>query len=401
MEGCNITSSSSSSSSSSMAVCAAEYARKCRRVGEEVEEGDHLDFCGIPTDAAELCLARVPPSTLYSVCRSWRRFVYSPSCPPFSAVYALFLPLPPPPSLQRQRRHLSPAPPLQFLSFDPISSRWVPLPSPPPTAAGFLFHHPSFISRRLPVQSVAVSGKLLLIAATNLRFEPALTDPLVFDPVTKKWSRGPPFPAPRRWCAAGAVGGSVYLSSGMGSQYSTEVARSVEKWSVLDSPEWKAMGRLRDGKFSRDAIDAVGWRGKLFMVNVKGEAAKEGAIYDAESDSWGPMPEGMLGGWRGPAAAMEERTIYVVEETKGLLKQYDHVRDAWVEVLESPLLRGAEQMAAAGGKVCVVCGEGVAIAVVDTAARRVVAVVECPPELQAVGIHILPRMTTGDAKLPK
>ncbi|KAL7111970.1 hypothetical protein ACP275_05G123000 [Erythranthe tilingii] len=158
------------------------------------------------------------------------------------------------------------------------------------------------------------------------------------------------------------------------------------------------MGRLKGGKFSRDAIDAVGWRGKLCMVNVKGDAAKEGTIYDVESDCWGNMPEGMLAGWRGPAAAMEEETIYVVDESRGLLKRYDHVIDEWVEVVENSMLKGAQQLAAAGGRVCILCCDGDRIAVVDVAAPPPVRlwVVDAPPGFQLMGIHILPRLSHSD-----
>lgn len=126
------------------------------------------------------------------------------------------------------------------------------------------------------------------------------------------------------------------------------------------------------------------------MVNVRGDAAKEGVIYDVEGDSWEEMPAGMLAGWRGPAAAMAEETIYVVDESKGRLRRYDDVEDAWVEVVENELLRGAQQVMAAGGKVCVLCADGLGIAVVDVAAPRVW-MVELPPGFQAVGIHVLPR----------
>ncbi|KAL0447623.1 UNVERIFIED_CONTAM: F-box/kelch-repeat protein SKIP25 [Sesamum latifolium] len=169
------------------------------------------------------------------------------------------------------------------------------------------------------------------------------------------WS---PLPAPRRWCAAGTTRGAVYVASGIGSHYNTDVARSVEKWDLTNQRQrgwiWEKMGKLKDGKFSRDAIEAVGWRGKLCMVNVKGDAAKEGIIYDVEKDSWEEMPEGMLAGWRGPAAAMEEETIYVVDESRGSLKKYDHVKDAWVEMVENEMLKGAQQVVAAGGG-CVSC----------------------------------------------
>ncbi|XP_042022490.1 F-box/kelch-repeat protein SKIP25-like isoform X2 [Salvia splendens] len=353
------------------------------------DAADHLHqplLTGIPDHLSHICLSLVPPSKLYAVCSSWRRLIWSPSFPPFPSLYALLLP-----ADNLHQHHLLLNSP-QFASFDPISAKWQPLPPPPPDwRLRFLFRHPSFISRRIPVQSVAVAGKLVVLAATNDEFLPALSQPMIFDPLSGNWTLGPPLAAPRRWCASGACCGAVFVASGVGSQYNTGVARSVEKWDV-DSLRhrrrwnWQKMRNLKDGKFSRDAIDGVGWRGKLCMVNVSGGATKEGIIYDIEKDSWGEMPEGMLAGWRGPAAAMDEETIYAVDESKGLLKKYDHAKDVWAHLMVDERLKGVHHLAAAGGKVCGSAADGSTIVVVDVAA---------PPGFQVSALHILPRLSNN------
>ncbi|CAA2956841.1 F-box kelch-repeat SKIP25-like [Olea europaea subsp. europaea] len=354
---------------------------------------------GLPDHIAQLCLFLVHPSILYSVCRSWRRLIYSPSFPPFLSIYTLLI------STQNHANSI------EYFSFDPISNKWWSFP-PPLTdpSPRFLLRHRSFISRKLPIQSVSVSGNLVLLAATNDKFLPALSRPLIFNPLIKKWTYGPPLSTPRRWCAAGASGDVVYVASGIGSHYNTEVARSVEKWDLKNNNNshfchkklwgfendwrWERMGGLKQEKFSRDAIDAIGWRGKLCMVNVKGKAAKEGAVYDVQTDIWEEMPKEMLAGWRGPAAAMEEDTIYMVDESKGALRKYDPGRDKWVAMLESEMLKGAQQMAAGGGRVCVVRGDGVSIVVVDVMAPPYrFWIVDTPPGLQAITINILPRLS--------
>lgn len=363
----------------------------------------HRDLIpGLPDHIAQTCLSLIHPSILYSVCHSWRSLIYSPSFPPFLSIYTVLS---------------SPenADSVGFASFDPISSSWQFLPLPPPTVGPplrLLLRHPSFISRHLPVQSVGVAGNLVLLAATAEQFLPALSRPLIFNPLTRKWTCGPPLSTPRRWCAAGASRGAVYVASGIGSHYNQKVARSVEKWDLKSDDHhhlrrkrvesgwrWEKMGGLRDGKFSRDAIDAVGWRGKLCMVNVSGDAAKEGIIYDVESDAWEEMPAGMLTGWRGPAAALDEETIYMVDESKGALKRYEPERDLWVEVTENKMLKGAQHISAGGGRVCVLCGGGECIAVVDVVAKQPnIWVVDTPPEFQVLSVHILPRMSQNDFK---
>lgn len=131
------------------------------------------------------------------------------------------------------------------------------------------------------------------------------------------------------------------------------------------------------------------------MVNVKGNAAKEGIIHDVAADEWEEMPEGMLAGWKGPAAAMDEETIYAVDESRGSLRRYDHVTDTWDEVLENALLKGAQHVAAARGKVCVVCGDGASIAVVGVSPARLW-MVNAPDKFHVGAIHILPRFNGSD-----
>lgn len=130
------------------------------------------------------------------------------------------------------------------------------------------------------------------------------------------------------------------------------------------------------------------------MVNVKGHALKEGLVYDLEKDEWEEMPEGMIEGWRGPVAAMDEKDMYVVDEISGSLRRYDSEKDFWEEVMESNRLKGAVQMAAGGGRVCVVCGgsrgEIVVVDVVTSPARLWVE--PTPPGTEVVAVHVLPRM---------
>ncbi|GAV82662.1 hypothetical protein CFOL_v3_26113 [Cephalotus follicularis] len=347
---------------------------------------------GLPDDIAQLCLSHVHPSILYSVCHAWRRLIYSPCFPPFLSLYAIFT------SSIDQNDCNSYSNPIQFLTLDSFSSRWDSIPPPP--SLNLLLRHPAFISRNLPVQSVSIGGQLILVAATGHDFYPALPRPLVFNPLSQKaWTFGPPLATPRRWCAAGASRGALYVASGIGSHFSMDVATSVEKWDLMNKKKkWEKMKLLKNGKYCRDAVDAVGWRGKLCMVNVKGDAAKEGVVYDVERNTWEEMAEGMVAGWRGPVAAMDEQVMYVVAESKGALRRYDAERDCWEEIMESERLIGAQQIAAAGGRVCCVCGgDGGGLVVVDVVAKPPrLLLLDTPPGLEPVALHILPRMCHPD-----
>ncbi|KAI3448978.1 hypothetical protein Pfo_005643 [Paulownia fortunei] len=357
---------------------------------------------GLPNHLAQLCLSTLQPSLLYRVCMSWRRLIYSPSFPPFFSLYALLGQTSSMDSSVNYVQGQCQSHTVGFFCFDPISWKWRSLPSPPSDPPlCLLSRHPSFISRIFPIQSVTASGRLVLIAANTHKFLPALTHPLVFDPLSSKWNFGPPLSTPRRWCVTGSINGAVYVGSGTGAQYHSDVARSLEIWDMSKKKtdwNWEKRASFRDGRFSREAIEALGYRGKLCMVNVKGKAVKEGAVYDVVMNQWEEMPQGMLGGWNGPAT-MDDDAMYVVDQESGSLSKYDADNDCWEELIEpSEHLKGAEHISAGRGKVCAVSADGRKIVVVDILARPPKVWMLDPPQgMEAIAVHILPRMSLPES----
>ncbi|KAM0837956.1 hypothetical protein ACQ4PT_061302 [Festuca glaucescens] len=343
---------------------------------------------GLPDHLAQLCLAPLPPRLLHAVCRPWRRLLYAPSFPPFLALYALLE--------DAGDGHAA-----SFAAYDPIASRWDALPAPPMPLPPPTLWHPSFLSRRLPLQCVAASGRLVLVAGSTHSLRPALPRPLVFDPAAPRWLAGPRVPlAPRRWCAAGAARGRVFVAGGVGAGYDLDVARSGASWDPATAA-WEAVPPLRDGRFSRDAAEAVCSGGKVCMVSLRGRGAKEGAVLDLDEGRWEDMPPGMLAGWKGPAAASPDTgdAIFLVDEEHGALNAYDWETDRWRTVVEAERLKGASEMAAGGGRVCVVADGGKKVVIVDVTTPKASTAtprmweVEAPEGRRVVSLHVLPRMT--------
>uniref|UniRef100_A0A0E0LFJ5 F-box domain-containing protein n=1 Tax=Oryza punctata TaxID=4537 RepID=A0A0E0LFJ5_ORYPU len=359
---------------------------------------------GLPDHLAQLCLSPLPPRLLHAVCLPWRRLMYTPSFPPFLSLYAL---------LDDADADAG----VSFAAYDPLAGRWDALPSPPMPSPPPMLWHPSFLARRLPLQSVAAAGRLVLVSGSTQSLHPALSRPLVFDPAspTPRWQLGPRIPlSPRRWCAAGAARGRVFVAGGVGAGYDPAVARSGAVWDPA-AASWEPIPPLRDGRFSRDAAEAVCSGGKVCMVNLRSRGAKEGAVFDLRAGRWEDMPPGMLAGWKGLAAASppdDGETIYVVDEERGALTAYDWGTDRWRTVAESERLKGAAEMTVAGGKACVVAPGGGKVLVVDVtptplkvspAARTESSAapapaprmweVAAPAGKRVVALHVLPRMT--------
>lgn len=79
------------------------------------------------------------------------------------------------------------------------------------------------------------------------------------------------------------------------------------------------------------------------------------------------------------------------------MSKYDADHDRWDEVIELAELKGAEQIAAARGRVCAVCENGERIMVVDVLASPAwVWLVDPPRGFQVVAVHVLPRMCKQD-----
>ncbi|KAJ3690891.1 hypothetical protein LUZ61_020055 [Rhynchospora tenuis] len=366
-----------------------DHEQQCQSIDCEKKKKHKPLLPGLPDDLARQCLSHLPPSLLFTVCHRWRRVLYSPAFPsPTLSVYSL---------LTDSDSSLS------FASYDPLTAKWDPLP-PPPLSSPLLLKHPSFVSRLLPVQTLSSSPHLLLLSASTLSLEPALPCPLIFHSSPPRWQVGPAFPlSPRRWCATGSLNGSVYLFSGVGSsEYNASLAKSAFKWDTTKNPchwKWDPLAPLKDSTFCREAVETVYSNGRLCMVNLRGRCAKNGAVYNVRMDQWEDMPSGLLSGWTGPACADETGDIYVVDEAVGTLRVYQWGRDTWRTVVrDEDKLRGATQMAARGGRVCVVAGGGEALVVVDVRGRwRRMWTVEPPRGKKMLNVHILPRMSRGES----
>ncbi|TVU02992.1 hypothetical protein EJB05_51485, partial [Eragrostis curvula] len=360
---------------------------------------------GLPDHLAQLCLAPLPPRLMHAVCRPWRRLLYSPSFPPFLSLYAVL--------------DDADGGGVSFAAYDTFSGRWDALPPPPMPSPPPKLWHPSFLSRRLPLQTVSAAGRLVLVAASTQALSPALSRPVVFDPAARpgspRWRLGPRFPfAPRRWCAAGAARGRVFVAGGVGAGYDATDARSGAVWDPAASPSaaWEPLPPLRDGRFSRDAAEAVCSRGKVCMVSLRSRGAKEGAVFDLAAGRWEDMPPGMVAGWTGPSAASPDcgDTIFVVDEERGALTAYDWAGDRWRTVVESERLKGASEVTAGGGRVCVAVDGGQKVVVVDvtsanskprygnssSSATPRLWEMAAPAGKRVVALHVLPRMTRAE-----
>ncbi|GAB2295961.1 hypothetical protein Dimus_030107 [Dionaea muscipula] len=329
---------------------------------------------GLPDHVAQICLSKLPPSLLFSVCSSWRRFIYSPLFHPFHTLYILSAP-------SASAHHRPIATPISLLNFDPVSSLR-------PTSLHRILTRPYASSSAILPSSVATSQSNLSPLATPPSSSPpppSSSTPPSPARLSFPLSSTPPIPGPTDPPSLSpAAGAPRELWRGQSSWRVGSAAASRETGVAREAPMtvastgsgggggWEKLAGSRTRRFCREAIEAVGWKGKLW--------------------------------WRGPAAAMEEEVIYVVDESCGVLRRYDEDGDRWVDVLESDRLRRAQHVAASGGRVRVVSsdggGGGVVVVVDVTVAPPRLVVVDMPSGFDALTVHVLPRMSTPEFMCP-
>ncbi|GJN39326.1 hypothetical protein PR202_gb28437 [Eleusine coracana subsp. coracana] len=343
---------------------------------------------GLPDPSAQLCpllasTASWPRRVPVMAPPGARRLLMAPPLcfPPFLSLYAVL-----------DSTTTSASNSVSFAAYDTLSGRWEELPPPPLPSPPPQLWHPSFLSRRLPLQTVAASGRLVVVAGSTHALDPA------------RWHDP-------RWCAAGAARGRVFVAGGVGAGYDAADARAGATWDPVASPSsssggWESLPALKDGRFSRDAAEAVCSGGKVCMVSLRTRGAKEGAVFDLQTGRWEDMPPGMMAGWTGPSSSDSgEETIYVVDEERGALIAYDWATDRWNTVVESDRLKGAAEITAGGGRVCVAVNGGEKVIVVDVTSsskppppRKMMWEVSAPAGKRVVALHVLPRMTRASAE---
>ncbi|CAN8241035.1 unnamed protein product [Cochlearia groenlandica] len=53
----------------------------------------------------------------------------------------------------------------------------------------------------------------ILVSGINRELSPAISRPLIFDPISSTWRFVPLIGSPRRWCSVGSCDGVIYVAS--------------------------------------------------------------------------------------------------------------------------------------------------------------------------------------------
>ncbi len=358
---------------------------------------------GLPDFLALECLARVSLATISSVSHAWRKLLSDLYFQRLRAQHG---------TVDLDWVYTLVKSPVdgcfRWYAFDPVAGRWHDLPQPP-HAMDFQLTAPGCIGVSYSVQCTSTRTKLVMVAALKWRkpppqpplprvdhrpaaaaakpgqvhdssdeqdmdysrsatttararrsrmrpiLEPALENPLVFDPITSKWTIGSPFRVARKWCACG-VGAEdenlVYVVSGCGRDWDVHVAKSAEVYDVARNT-WRRIAGPTSSKCSSEATAAVALGGNIHIVSGKGVFAKVGLVYTPATGKWTEMARHLREGITGECVSVDGK-LFVLDEVNGRLRVYDpeEYEPEWRVFMEDARLQNLEQLVGRGGKLC-------------------------------------------------
>ncbi len=359
---------------------------------------------GLPDFLALECLARVSLATISSVSHAWRKLLSDLYFQRLRAQHG---------TVDLDWVYTLVKSPVdgcfRWYAFDLVAGRWHDLP-PPPHAMDFQLTAPGCIGVSYSVQCTSTGTKLVMVAALKWRkpplqqpppgddhdnrpaaaakpgqvhdsseeqdmdysrsttttararrsrmrpiLEPALENPLVFDPITSSWTIGSPFRVARKWCACG-VGAEdenlVYVVSGCGRDWDVNVAKSAEVYDVARDT-WRRIAGPTSSKCSSEATAAVALGGNLHIVSGRGVFAKVGLVYTPATGKWTEMARHLREGITGECVSVDGK-LFVLDEVNGRLRVYDpeEYEPEWRVFMEDARLQNLEQLVGRGSKLC-------------------------------------------------
>ncbi|VFR01850.1 unnamed protein product [Cuscuta campestris] len=307
---------------------------------------------GLPDDLTIACLIRVPRidhPKLRLVCKRWSRllagnFYYSLRKKVEVAEEWVYV-------IKRDREGK-----VSWHAFDPVHQTWVPLPPVPKE-----------YSEALGFGCAVLSGCQLYLFGGKDPVKGSMRRVVFYSARTNKWHRAPDMLRRRHFFGFCVMNNCLYVAGGE----NEGVHGSLRSAEVYD-PNKNRWSFIADVSTPMVPFIGVVYSGRWFLkgLGVHREVVSE--VYEPETDTWDPVHDGMVSGWRNPSTALNGR-LYAVDCRDGCrLRVYDDASGSWTKHVDSKMHLGATKAweAAAllplNGKLCVV-RNNMSISLVDVA----------------------------------
>ncbi|CAI9100174.1 OLC1v1037114C1 [Oldenlandia corymbosa var. corymbosa] len=295
---------------------------------------------GLPDDLAIACLIRVPRiehRKLRLVCKRWYRllagnFFYSLRKNLGIAEEWIYI-------MKRDRDGK-----LSWHAFDPMYQLWQPLPPVPKE-----------YSEALGFGCVVLSGCHLYLFGGKDPVKGSMRRVIFYSARTNKWHRAPDMLRRRHFFGSCVINNCVYVAGGE----NEGIHRSLRSAEVYD-PNKNRWSFISDMSTEMVPLIGVVYEGKWFLKGVGAHRQVLSEFYKPETDSWHPVYDGLVAGWRNPCTSMNGH-LYALECKDGCkLKVYDEATDSWSKHIDSKMHLGSSKALEAAallplnGKLCII-----------------------------------------------
>lgn len=313
---------------------------------------------GLPDDLAIACLIRVPRvehGKLRLVCKRWYRllsgnFFYSLRRSLGMAEEWVYV-------IKRDRDGR-----ISLHAFDPIYQLWQSLPPVP-----------GEYSEALGFGCAVLSGCHLYLFGGRDPLKGSMRRVIFYNARTNKWHRAPDMLRKRHLFGSCVINNCLYVAGGE----CEGIQRTLRSAEVYD-PNRNRWSFISEMTTAMVPFIGVVHNGTWFL---KGLGSNRNVIcesYSQETDSWSPVTNGMVNGWRNPSISLNGQ-LYALDCQDGCkLKVYDRATDSWKKFIDSKLHLGSSRALDAAalvplnGKLCII-RNNMSISLVDVSSpnRRV------------------------------
>lgn len=295
---------------------------------------------GLPDDLAIACLIRVPRAEhrkLRLVCKRWYRllagnYFYSLRKSLGMAEEWVYV-------FKRDRDGK-----ISWNAFDPVYQLWQPLPPVPKE-----------YSEALGFGCAVLSGCHLYLFGGKDPLRGSMRRVIFYSARTNKWHRAPDMLRKRHFFGSCVLNNCLYVAGGE----CEGIQRTLRSAEIYD-PNKNRWSFIADMSTAMVPFIGVIYDGKWFLKGLGSHREVMSEAYDPETNSWTPISDGLVAGWRNPSVSLNGR-LYALDCRDGCkLRVYDEATDSWNKFMDSKLHLGSSRALEAAaivplnGKLCII-----------------------------------------------
>ncbi|KAL6511130.1 hypothetical protein OROGR_022254 [Orobanche gracilis] len=295
---------------------------------------------GLPDDLAIACLIRVPRvehNKLRLVCKRWFKllagnFFYSLRKSLGMAEEWVYV-------IKRDRDGR-----ISWHAFDPTYHIWQPLPPVPVE-----------YNSTLGFGCAVLSGCHLYLFGGKDPLKGSMRRVIFYSARTNKWHRAPDMLRKRHFFGSCVINNCLYVAGGE----CEGIQRTLRSAEVYD-PNRNRWSFIADMSTAMVPFIGVVYDGKWFLKGLGAHREVLSESYRPASNSWSPINDGMVSGWRNPSISTNGK-LYALDCRDGCkLRVYDENTDSWSRFIDSKVHLGnsraleAAALVTLGGKLCII-----------------------------------------------